>query len=102
MDYQIDLNFSNNTKSTIEDAIREFDQAPHPIILNDPSKVTEILIGAEGALYKLISGLPSLMSDLDLEDLADALKAEGEYFAKGKDAFVYYDEYRAKRLGQGV
>jgi hypothetical protein len=102
MDYEITLNFSYNAKSTVADAIKEFDQTQHPIILGDPSKITKILIGPEGARYELISGLPDLTSDVELGDLASALEAESEYFAKGKEAFIRYDEYRAKRLRLGV
>ncbi len=102
MDYEITLNFSYSAKSTVADAIKEFDQTQRPIILNDPSKITKILIGPEGARYELVSGLPDLISDLDFEDLASALEAESEYFAKGKEAFIRYDEYLAKRLRQGV
>ncbi len=36
---------------------------------------------------------------LDFEDLSDALEAESDYLAKGKDAFKRYDDYRANRLG---
>lgn len=102
MDYQIALNYSYNAKSTVADAIKEFDQTQGPIILSDPSKITKILIGPEGAKYELISGLPDLISNLDLEDLASAFEAESEYFAKGEGAFIRYDEYRIKRLRQSV
>lgn len=102
MDYKITLNFSYNAKSTVADAMKEFDQTQRPIILSDPSKVAKILVGPEGARYELISGLPDLMSALDFEDLASTLEAESEYFARGKEAFTRYDEYRAKRLRQSV
>ena len=103
MNYEIALShFNYSTKSTIADAVREFDQSSRPVILYEPLKVTKILVGPKGAQYELTSGLPPLGPDLDVEDLADALEAEREYEEKGKSAFMSYDDYRAKRLGQGV
>lgn len=53
--------------------------------------------------YLFVSPFPNVGGDIiDDEDLADALEAEAEYVAKGKAAFRSYEEYRRRRLSQGV
>jgi hypothetical protein len=49
--------------------------------------------------HLLLSEFSNIERDLEVEDMSDALEAEAEYLAKGKDAFKRYDEYRANRLG---
>lgn len=53
--------------------------------------------------YFSVLPFPNVGDDIvDMEDLADALEAEAEYVAKGKAAFRSYEEYRRRRLSQGV
>ena len=49
--------------------------------------------------YALLTNLVDIELDQDIEDLRDALEAEGEYIAKGAATFKRYDEFRADRLG---